>query len=512
MAKKYLSKNQQKKNKSIENKKKKPKKILKTNKIISKKINKPKNLVKLKKKSEDSSEMNKILLDAQAAVKLQCCVCNKNIAQQIKIILFSNDQKTKIHQKGLSFNALCIRCFLFKTKFNSRDNSSYSGNEFNLTNYKFINYCILEKITEPLFTPNWTFGEEIKLLGAVEKLGLNNWEEISKTLGKGKFECEAHYYSFYYKSEKDYLPNRINEPSNKDLENNKNKEKIYLSNIANNIGYIPFTDNNKGTNRSLSKSSKIKKDSIKEKNELIYQNAYETLGYWAKRKEFDVEYKNDAEIELSELEFKDDDTEEEKLMHYKILKNYNNVLDEREQRKNLIADKNLYDIKKQNTFEKKLSQEDKEIYQILKMNFRFLTKEQFYATFDYNVLEKNLKARLNQLLYYQNKGCVTYDDIQQYINNIKKTEKVKEENDDKMKLRNWNSDKKESEEILIEEEKLKKELGMKKKKFNIIKNYICLEIQKGKKRNEVIIQEIKDKYNLNKKSAAKFVEIIKKIF
>ena len=38
------------------------------------------------------------------------------------------------------------------------------------------------------------------------RLGLGNWDEISNVIGKGKFECESHYYTIYYKKGNDYLP------------------------------------------------------------------------------------------------------------------------------------------------------------------------------------------------------------------------------------------------------------------------------------------------------------------
>ena len=510
MAKKYTSKNSKILHKHPKSTKHKLKKTLRLKNINLKQINSTSPKKTKLKEAEDSPEIAKILLDAQAAVKIQCYVCNHNISQQIKIILFPTPQKTKIHQKGFSFNCLCVHCFLLKSKFSPRDNSYYIGNEFTLTNYKFSEYRILKKFTEPLFTKEWSFGDEIKLLGAVEKLGLNNWEEISKALGKGKFECESHYYAFYYKDKDDYLPNidTISDNNKKLLDKNKQIQNSLLNDILKNIGYIPYSDNNKGNNRSL-----IKKDSQQDKNQLIFQNAYDLLGYWFKRKEFDVEYKNEAEIELSELEFKDEDDEEEINMHYKLLQNYNNVLDEREQRKQLISDKNLYE-KRQINFDKKLSREDKEIYQSVKMSARFLNKEQFFSILDNNLMEKNLKARLNQLVYYKDLGFETYDEIQQYIINVKK-ENAKNEEEEKMKLRNStiNANKEyDGKLIASEEEKLRKELGMKKKKFSHIKNYIFLEIKNGKKRNEVIIQEIKDKFQINKKNAAKFVEIINKIF
>ena len=446
MVKKYIPKNSAKKIKKLKFVKNKPKKVEQAKRVKFKKIQKNNLYQKIPQISDKNEEINNIFLEAQSAIKILCCVCNKNITNQIKVILESTNPKNKIYQKGLNFNALCIKCFLLKTKYNSKENIYYVGNEITLYNFQFSSYSILNKMNENIFTNDWTLGDEIKLLGAIEKLGLENWEEISKILGKGKFECESHYYTFYYKSKDDYLPsekiiniNNLNKNNNNSknlLKINKKEENKYLLQIQENIGYIPFSDNNK-PNRSISKN--IKKDD-QDLNKPINQNIYDNLGYWVKRKDYDVEFKNEAEIELSELEFKDEDNMEQIKNNFKCLKNYNNVLDEREERKKLVEEKNLFDVRKQINYDKKLSNQDREIYQSIKYNLKYLTREQFLFLFESNIFEKNLKARLNQLLFYQKLGCNTYDDIQKYINeikkeNIKKKEEKNEKEDEKMKLR-----------------------------------------------------------------------------
>ena len=449
MVKEFNSKNTSKKLKTLKNitlyptkKHKKGKKKLKY--IPKKNIGK-----KTPQNSKQNEEEIKSFFDAQGAIKLNCYVCNKSIINQIKIILDPNYSKDKNFQKGLNFNALCVRCFVLKTKFNSKEKANYIINEMTLNAYKFTNYKILNKLSENLFTVDWTLGDEIKLLGAIERLGLNNWEEISKILGKGKFECESHYYTFYYKSKNDFLPDdkitnininnySPNKNKNNILNQNKNEENKYLNKIQENLGYIPFSDNNK-QNRSLSKNN-IKKDDL-DKNKPSNQNIYDILGYWEKRKDYDIEFKNEAEIQMSEIEFREKESPENVEINYKNLKNYNNILDEREERKNFVIEKNLFDVRKQISFSKRLSKHDREIFQILKYNMKYLTKEQFLFIFENNILEKNIKTRLNQLIYYKNLGCNTYDEIQKYINEIKKENiKIKEENeikqDDKMRLRN----------------------------------------------------------------------------
>lgn len=49
---------------------------------------------------------------------------------------------------------------------------------------------------------------------------------------------------------------------------------------------------------------------------------FEMSGYNPKRQEFDIEYDNDAELLLAEMEFKDTDTEDERELKLRILRIY----------------------------------------------------------------------------------------------------------------------------------------------------------------------------------------------
>ena len=127
-----------------------------------------------------------------------------------------------------------------------------------------------------------------------------------------------------------------------------------------------------------------------------------------------------------EIEYKENDSQNINDMYDKILYNYNTILDKREERKNFVLNKDLYDVKKQIMKEKKLSREDRDIYQSVKQNIKYLTNEEFDDYFEGIILEKNLKSRLNQLLYYYKLGYKTYDQIFKYINELKqKTNKIK---------------------------------------------------------------------------------------
>ena len=171
----------------------------------------------------------------------------------------------------------------------------------------------------------------------------------------------------------------------------------------------------------------------------MLQTASEILGFWPKREEFDVEYENDCELDLSELEFLDTDSKEEFERKMNIIKIYNSFLDERYKRRKFVIDRHFFDVKKQFTYERKLNKDDREIYNCLKPFLKYIDNDKFHEIFEGFVLEKNLKQRLNQLIYYKNLGCKTYEDIQKIIeleakkinekeNKGKKRKKSKSEN------------------------------------------------------------------------------------
>ena len=221
-------------------------------------------------KSKQKEEINldlvsKTFFDAQSSIKVQCCFCDKNLTNNIKILLepFPKNINTPQKKYSLPFELICLKCLVVKLKNNFKEIKSL--NYFNDSiPHQYTHYRIINKMKEPIFTMDWSFGDEIKLLGALERLGVGNWEEIANITGKGKFECESHYYTFYYKSNNDFLPDdkliilNTNNKCSKNISlSNKKQETLYTDKIKQNIGYIPFSENNK-SNRSLSKNN-IKK-------------------------------------------------------------------------------------------------------------------------------------------------------------------------------------------------------------------------------------------------------------
>ena len=226
---------------------------------------------------------------------------------------------------------------------------------------------------------------------------------------KAKLQCEAHYYNFYYKSERDFKPKEndcilsknslgYEKKINENVEKNNESDVAKIKSISQNAGKIPEFVTNKDHKNNRSRSL-IKNRNRKDQTTIT--SASEILGYWPKREEFDIEFLNDAELEISELEFLDDDTKEEQEIKMNVLKAYNAQLEEREKRRKFVIERNLLDIKKQMNFERKLSKDDREIYNCLKPFAQYMDNSQFHELFDGIVLEKNIRQRLNQLKQYK---------------------------------------------------------------------------------------------------------------
>ena len=200
-------------------------------------------------------------------------------------------------------------------------------------------YFVVDNLNFPIFNSDWNMKEEISLLNCIEKFGLDNWGEIANFIkSKPRVTCESHYYTYYLKSIGNVLPSDKEVIINKsDLTNhnqernkeNQKKEEELRRYLCTKQGVIPEFNQNKekknNRSRSLVKQRNKKEGSMASPEEIV--------GYWPKRNEFDTEYFNEAEIEVAELEFLDDDTLEDRDMKLKVLEIYNMRLAEREKRK-----------------------------------------------------------------------------------------------------------------------------------------------------------------------------------
>ncbi|WUR02404.1 transcriptional adapter 2 (ADA2) [Vairimorpha necatrix] len=179
----------------------------------------------------------------------------------------------------------CIYCFRdnLETKIHKKTHD-----------FRVINYSL--KITE-----DWNILEELLFYNSLDKFGLGNWDNISKSIGtKSEEEVEI----FFYK----------------------------MLNIKNNsISNLKI--NERTSNPFRSKIS-------------IYMN---------NREDFDVEFMNDYEEIIKDMDFTDSDEEIDIKAKNCILKGYKNIIQMRNYRKDIILKKGLLEINKNKEFEKEMS-------------------------------------------------------------------------------------------------------------------------------------------------------------
>lgn len=100
------------------------------------------------------------------------------------------------------------------------------------------------------------------------------------------------------------------------------------------------------------------------------------VGYMPKWKDFETEYDEDAETRVCEMEFSEDDPEDEVKLKLQVLEHYNARLDERNRRKKFVIEWNLLDLKKIQKNEWKLSKEERDIVNSMKIFAWFQSKEE----------------------------------------------------------------------------------------------------------------------------------------
>ncbi|CAB4274517.1 unnamed protein product [Prunus armeniaca] len=145
----------------------------------------------------------------------------------------------------------------------------------------------------------------------------------------------------------------------------------------------------------------------------------EFSGYNFKRQEFEIEYDNDAEQILADMEFKDSDTNADRELKLRVLHVYSKRLDERKRRKDFILERNLL---YPDPFEKNLSPEEREIYQRFKVFMRFHSNEEHKELLKSIIEEQQIVKRILDLQEARTAGCRTAAEASRYLEEKRKKE------------------------------------------------------------------------------------------
>ncbi|KAK5665725.1 Transcriptional adapter ada2, variant 2 [Batrachochytrium dendrobatidis] len=237
----------------------------------------------------------------------------------------------------------------------------------------------------PIFESSWGADEELLLVEGLELHGVGNWEQISDHIGtKNKIECADHYDRVYVQS--DVFPS-----PNPNL-----KSDFSTLQRARPAGY---------TKAQLPPPSRPLSSAPAN---------HEIAGFMPGRREFEHEFDNDAEQQVKDLEFTEDDTPEEIALKCAMLNIYNTALSRRAERKKFVFDRNLIDFKKIQSQEKRRPKEEKELYHKMRVFAKLMTESDFQVFMDGLLAELRLRMRIAHLQEYRRMGITTHRDAAEF--------------------------------------------------------------------------------------------------
>lgn len=126
------------------------------------------------------------------------------------------------------------------------------------------------------------------------------------------------------------------------------KEEIIAADDFYHIPVNGFYQRGEEVQRDIGKETGLK---FKDRNEALQRIAQlpgaDLPGYMPLREDFEVEYENDAEVMLADMEFSPDDHPSEVELKLQVIRIYNTKLAERDRRKRFVIDRGFIDVKGQ---------------------------------------------------------------------------------------------------------------------------------------------------------------------
>ena len=187
---------------------------------------------------------------------------------------------------------------------------------------------------------------------------MGNWKVIADVLNTGKTvkQVEDHYWQSYLGSHGYCLPskcmvdNEVMETSTlfpqEPAIDGDGKEVIAAEDLYR-IPVNPGYQRGEEVKRDEGKEPGKPKDRNEINNKIMLLPGSEIPGFMPLRQDFEVEYENDAELMLADMEFLNDDHPSERELKLQVIRIYNQKLEERRKRRQFVIERNLVDVKGQ---------------------------------------------------------------------------------------------------------------------------------------------------------------------
>ncbi|CAH1264217.1 transcriptional adapter 2-beta-like isoform X1 [Branchiostoma lanceolatum] len=262
-------------------------------------------------------------------------------------------------------------------------------------------YQIVDQGNFSLCESEWTALEELAVLEGIEQYGYGNWEEIADHIGNKTSQEVIEFY----------------------------QERFIHGNLGKSC--IPEESPYKVVDHTSSKDGPLSPSLSTPPQppaELTLQEQQE-LGYMPLRDDFEREYDNEAESMVSTLAVNYDDDDLETALKLAQVDMFLRRLKERQRRKRIAREYGLVGIffnKQKQQAKRKLSKDEKELRDKMKVFSQFHASEQHEQFFENLQKEKQMRSRIKELMRYRRNGITKLEECSEYEAARYKREKRKE--------------------------------------------------------------------------------------
>jgi hypothetical protein len=140
----------------------------------------------------------------------------------------------------------------------------------------------------------------------------------------------------------------------------------------------------------------------------------ELAGFMPRRGDFDIEWDNDAEQLVADMEFLPGEPPQDRELKLKVLAIYNAKLEEREKRKRFVLSRKLYDYRSIQQEEEKLPQDERDLIHRMRLFERFHTPTEHKQFISDLLKAKRLRKEVAKLQMYRRIGIRTLAEAEKY--------------------------------------------------------------------------------------------------
>ena len=140
----------------------------------------------------------------------------------------------------------------------------------------------------------------------------------------------------------------------------------------------------------------------------------ELAGYMPRRGDFDMEWGNEAEKTIAEMEFTSEDTKADRELKLDVIRIFNEKLDERAKRKQFIIDQGLLNYRENQEKMWRMAPDERHLVQRMRLFARYQTKEEHMAFVNKIIEAKRLRKEIAKLQMHRRLGITSLVEAEKY--------------------------------------------------------------------------------------------------